>query len=71
LRSFGVLDERYSRSMLRDELASEGEVIARTVQAAVENAIRDGQMEDARRVARASAAIARSSACASSIPPAV
>ena len=48
---FGVLDERYSRSMLREELASEGEVIARTVQAAVENAIRDGQMEDARRVA--------------------
>ena len=48
---FGVLAERYSRSMLREELASEGEVIARTVQAAVENAIRDGQLEDARRVA--------------------
>src|SRR5206468_3751830 len=46
----GYIYQRHSREVLREELAREGLIIARTVQAAVENALRDRQSEDVRQL---------------------
>lgn len=43
---FGYLDGQASRDRLRDELAREGRAISRTVEYAVEDALRDRQLED-------------------------
>jgi signal transduction histidine kinase len=45
---FGYIDQRNSRSLLQDELAREGRALARTVQLAMEDALRDRQIEDVR-----------------------
>lgn len=45
---FGYLDGRSSRDRLRVELAREGRAISRTIQHAVEDALRDRQFEDVR-----------------------
>ena len=45
---FGYLDGRSSRDRLREELAREGRAVSRTVQHAVEDALRDRQFEDVR-----------------------
>ncbi|MBK8231736.1 MAG: hypothetical protein IT349_09975 [Candidatus Eisenbacteria bacterium] len=44
----GYLEERSSRARLRDELAREGRAISRTVQLAIEDALRDRQLDDVR-----------------------
>lgn len=44
----GYLEERSSRARLREELAREGRAISRTVQLAIEDALRDRQLEDVR-----------------------
>lgn len=43
---FGYVDGRVSRERLREELAREGRAITRAVQLAVEDALRDRQLED-------------------------
>lgn len=43
---FGYIDGRLSRDRLREELEREGRAISRTVQVAVEDALRDRQIED-------------------------
>jgi two-component system, NtrC family, sensor kinase len=45
---FGYIDERTGRALLQDELAREGRALARTVQIAMEDALRDRQIEDVR-----------------------
>jgi two-component system NtrC family sensor kinase len=45
---FGYIDQRTSRSLLHDELAREGRSMARMVQIAMEDALRDRQIEDVR-----------------------
>jgi len=45
---FGYIDQRTSRDLLHDELAREGRALARTVQIAMEDALRDRQIEDVR-----------------------
>ena len=45
---FGWIDQRNSRLLLHDELAREGRAVARTVQIAMEDALRDRQIEDVR-----------------------
>jgi signal transduction histidine kinase len=45
---FGYIDQRTSRDLLQDELAREGRALARTVQIAMEDALRDRQIEDVR-----------------------
>jgi signal transduction histidine kinase len=45
---FGYIDQRKSRELLQDELAREGRALALTVQIALEDALRDGQIEDVR-----------------------
>ncbi|HYS06746.1 MAG TPA: hypothetical protein VEW47_16320 [Candidatus Dormibacteraeota bacterium] len=45
---FGYIDQRTSRALLQDELAREGRALARTVQIAMEDALRDRQIEDVR-----------------------
>jgi signal transduction histidine kinase len=45
---FGYIDQRTSRALLHDELSREGRALARTVQIAMEDALRDRQIEDVR-----------------------
>src|SRR2546426_357372 len=45
---FGYIDQRTSRALLHDELAREGRAMARMVQIAMEDALRDRQIEDVR-----------------------
>jgi len=45
---FGYIDQRTSRALLQDELAREGRASARMMQIALENALRDRQIEDVR-----------------------
>ncbi|HZI95436.1 MAG TPA: HAMP domain-containing protein, partial [Patescibacteria group bacterium] len=45
---FGWLDQERSTRLLREELAKEGRAIARTVQFEMEDAVRDGQIENTR-----------------------
>jgi two-component system, NtrC family, sensor kinase len=46
IATFGYMDLRLSRSRLREELAREGRTITRTAQLAIEDALRDRQLED-------------------------
>lgn len=46
IAAFGYLDLRQSRARLREELAREGRTITRTAQLAIEDALRDRQLED-------------------------
>jgi two-component system, NtrC family, sensor kinase len=43
---FGYLEQRRSRAALREETAREGRVLTRTIQIAVQDAVRDRQIED-------------------------
>src|SRR5437867_203937 len=45
---FGYIDQRNSGALLQDELAREGRAMARMVQIAMEDALRDRQIEDVR-----------------------
>jgi len=45
---FGYIDQRNSGALLEDELAREGRAMARMVQIAMEDALRDRQIEDVR-----------------------
>src|SRR6266571_1954086 len=45
---FGYIDQRNSGALLHDELAREGRAMARMVQIAMEDALRDRQIEDVR-----------------------
>jgi signal transduction histidine kinase len=45
---FGIVDQRRSRQLLKDELMREGRAIARIAQLAIEDALRDRQLGDMR-----------------------
>ncbi len=46
IAAFGMLDEHRSRQRYRDELRREGRAVARSVQLAMEDALRDRQLQD-------------------------